>query len=89
MSIGSFIGDAIRDIIGGIVSATASGAGSIFTGGYGAFMAVPATATTIGAAESTSNRYANVQFRAGDAANVTTALENRPASISAYICIKY
>jgi hypothetical protein len=79
-SIGAYISDAIRDIKGVTYS---------FYGPYtsGAFYRDPESQTGAINYDATGALVSYIEFLASRV--VPTALENRPASISAYLCIKY
>jgi hypothetical protein len=82
MSIGRFIGDAIRNIegtFGYVASGTQDGAFRPHFVSSGTFF------LSQGAGEYFP--FTVVDFKASIV--VPTALENRPASVSAYVCIKY
>jgi hypothetical protein len=91
MGIGGFIGDAIRDITGGVdlynnglfrSPDIPNGAMAVITNTlslWGVPLVKEGSASDIG--------YSRVFFNASLV--VPTANENRPASVSAYLCIKY
>jgi hypothetical protein len=88
--IGAFLGDAIRDIVGSVIFnvhadnwlSLISSASGVLRAGY------PGPLKHI-AELSTNFPEANTGFDIIASRSVPTALENRPASISAYMCIKY
>jgi hypothetical protein len=84
MLTGAYIEDAIRNITGGIFSEKFLSSNGLNS--YGAFYTVPEpnVRPAVTASEGTSH------YLVFDASRrVPTASENRPASISAYLCIKY
>jgi hypothetical protein len=93
MAIGRFIGDAIRDIWGMIAFKNTT-SGSVMWGSPGDTLGVFSIVES-GEAQLPLNvnltspgvKYLSAHFSAANV--VPTASENRPASISAYICIKY
>jgi hypothetical protein len=91
-SIGEQIGDTIRNIAGDVFTALAQGDPlCVFAGSGGCFyLAEGAKLNQIGISgllTSDTTRYASLRIDASRV--VPTALENRPASVSAYLCIKY
>jgi hypothetical protein len=80
-SIGAYLGDAIRNISGNIYSIA-----TLSYGAYGAMQHETISGTPLGISQ-TNGGLESIQFNASFV--VPTALENRPASVSAYLCIKY
>jgi hypothetical protein len=91
-AIGTYLGDAIRDITGSTsIRAASGGQIELFGDGAqsGAFVHHLSGSSTpaLSAALGTSGKYMGVHFSAGLV--VPIANENRPASISVYACITY
>jgi hypothetical protein len=91
-SIGGFIGDAVRDATGSTSIRAATGGQIEVFGDHvssGVFMHYLSNdyTPTVAAAFGEVGKYMGLHFALS--LMVPTALENRPASISAYLCIKY
>jgi hypothetical protein len=91
-SIGAYLGDAIRNIAGNVIVRLAQGDPLYIFAGYGGCLSVAEGSMTNQIAVSTlassdTMKYAILNIDTSRV--VPIALENRPASISAYLCIKY
>ena len=85
-NIGSFTGDAIRNILGQTVGlhVQSDGLSEGWNGALGVYNYLPTGADSGG-----GNPGSKIFFDASKASEVMTAFENRPASISSLVCISY
>jgi len=83
--IGTFQGDAIRNITGATYAWRNENMGT----GYGCLKATLLSALRVVMAGGDGNDFGLIEFDASLDSKVTTANENRPASISALVCISY